>query len=243
MNGKAVRMPGDVRLWIEEDSDAVFDEAIRAGVLSEDPEDERFAGYYMYMHHDGDGTAWFKHRETRAYVTMGAAPGRAAPGGTASGRTAFGRPAPGSTDGGEIPGRFPGPGKALWAAVVLAGVFLAGGLMSSDHGRPRVGTVRLNDLTAEFYAGAVQNADSPEAAAQAARDWGMRLEAALDLVARSHGVVLLPVEAVAAGAVDYTVDVRVAMRWAVPGPDTPGTTAPGTAAPGGAGPQRPEAAQ
>jgi len=239
MNGKAVRpAAGDAWLWIEEDSDAVFDAAIRAGVLSEDPEDERFVGYYMYMHHDGDGTAWFKHRETRAYVTMGAAPDRVAPGRTASG----------SMDAGEIPRRFASPGKALWATVVLAGVFLAGALMSSDRGGPRVGTVRLNDLTAEFYAGAVQNADSPEAAAQAARDWGMRLETALDLVASRYGVVLLPVEAVAAGAVDYTVDVRVAMRWAVPIPDAPGTTAPGTAAPGtaapgGTGPRRPEAAQ
>lgn len=234
MNGKAVRpAPGDVRLWIEEDSDSVFDEAIRAGVLSEDPEDERFAGYYMYMHHDADGTAWFKHRETRAYVTMRAEPGRTAPG---------------SADAGEIPRRFAAPGKALWATVVLAGVFLAGALMSSDRGGPRVGTVRLNDLTAEFYAGAIRDAGSPEAAAQAARDWGMRLETALDLVAGRYGVVLLPVEAVAAGAVDYTADVRVAMRWAVPGPaapgtTAPGTTAPGTAAPGGAGPQRPEAAR
>ena len=227
MNGKAVRpAPGDVRLWIDEDSDAVFDAAIRAGVLSEDPDDERFAGYYMYMHHDADGTAWFKHHETRAYVTMRAAPGRTAPG---------------STDGGEMLRRFPGPGKGLWATVVLAGVFLAGALMSSDRGGPRVGTVRLNDLTAEFYAGAVRNADSPEAAAQAARDWGMRLEGALDLVARRHGVVLLPVEAVAAGAVDYTADVRVAMRWAMPGPDAPGTSAPGTAAPGSSSRQRPEA--
>ena len=239
MNGKAVRPASrDVRLWIDEDSDAVFDAAIRAGVLSEDPDDAHFAGYYMYMHHDADGAAWFKHHETRAYVTMRAAPGR----------TAAGRLAPGSTDAGEIPGRFARPGKALWATVVLAGVFLAGALMSSDRGGPRVGTVRLNDLTAEFYAGAVRNADSPEAAAQAARDWGMRLETALDMVARSHGVALLPVEAVAAGAVDYTADVRVAMRWAIPGPDAPGTTAPGTAAPGTAapgstGPQRPEAAQ
>ena len=232
MNGKAVRpAPGDVRLWIDEDSDAVFDAAIRAGVLSEDPHDERFVGYYMYMHHDADGTAWFKHHETRAYVTMRAAPGRTAPG----------RQVPGSTDAGEIPKRFARPGKALWATVVLAGVLLAGALMSSDRGGPRVGTVRLNDLTAEFYAGAVRSADSPEAAAQAARDWGMRLERALDLVAGRYGVVLLPVEAVAAGAVDYTADVRVAMRWAMPGPDAPGTTAPGTAAPGSSSPQGPEA--
>lgn len=78
-------------------------------------------------------------------------------------------------------------------------------------------SARLNDLTAEFLAGAVRDADSPEAAAQAARDWGMQLETALDKVARYHGVVLLPVEAVAAGAGDYTGEVRAAMhRWRAP---------------------------
>ena len=193
MNGKTARpAPDGARLWIEEDSDAVFAEAIRAGVLSEDPDDERFAGYYMYMHHDGDGTAWFKHRETRAYVTM--------------------PPAAGSTESGELTKRAAGPGKALWATVVLAGVFVAGALVNLDRGWPRIGTVRLNDLTAEFLAGAVRDADSPEAAAQAARDWGTQLETALDEVARYHGVVLLPVEAVAAGAGDYTGEVQAAMR-------------------------------
>lgn len=193
MNGKTARpAPNGARLWIEEDSDAVFAEAIRASVLSEDPDDENFAGYYMYMHHDGDGTAWFKHRETRAYVTM--------------------PPAAGSTESGEITKRAAGPGAALWATVVLAGVFVAGALVDIDRGGPRVGAVRLDDLTAEFLAGAVRDADSPEAAAQAARDWGMQLETALDEVARYHGVVLLPVEAVAAGAGDYTGEVRAAMR-------------------------------
>lgn len=200
MNGKTARpAPDGARLWIEEDSDAVFAEAIRVGVLSEDLEDERFAGHYMYMHHDGDGTAWFKHRKTRAYVTM-----RAAAGGT----------------GPEDETRRPaGPGKALWATVVLAGVFMAGALVNLDRGGPRIGTVRLNDLTAEFLAGAVRDADSPESAGQAARDWGMQLETALDEVARYHGVVLLPVEAVAAGAGDYTGEVRAAMwRWRAPAP-------------------------
>lgn len=193
MNGKTARpAPDGARLWIEEDSDAVFAEAIRAGVLSEDPDDERFAGHYMYMHHDGDGTAWFKHRETRAYVTM--------------------RAADAGTDLEDETRRPAGPGKALWATVVLAGVFVAGALVDLDRRGPGIGTVRLNDLTAEFLAGAVRDADSPEAAAQAARDWGLQLETALDEVARYHGVVLLPVEAVAAGAGDYTGEVQAAMR-------------------------------
>ena len=198
MNDEAVGLgPGRARLRIEKDSDAVFDAAIRAGVLSEDPEDGRFAGRYMYMHHDGDGVAHFKHKETRAYVTM---------------RPAAGEPAADDRAEAQQPKPAPGPGTGLWAAVVLMGVFLAGALVDLDLGGARIGTVRLNDLTAEFFAAAVQDADSPEASAQAARDWGTRLETALDEVAERHGVVLLPVEAVAAGAGDYTVEVRAAMR-------------------------------
>ena len=62
------------------DSDAVFDEAIGRGVLSEDPVDTNFAGHYMYMFHDAADAAWFKHRDTRAYVRLapckGATPGK-----------------------------------------------------------------------------------------------------------------------------------------------------------------------
>ena len=61
---------------IAEDSDAVFAQAIEWGVLSEDAGDANFAGHYMYMFHDADGAAWFKHHDTRAYVTMGVAPGK-----------------------------------------------------------------------------------------------------------------------------------------------------------------------
>ena len=75
------------RMHAIRDSDAAFGAAIARGVLTEDPSHERFAGWYMYMFHDTAGAAWFKHRETRQYVTMepatcnGAAPGgKAAPG-------------------------------------------------------------------------------------------------------------------------------------------------------------------
>ena len=52
------------------DSDAAFRAAIDRGLLSEDAANERFAGWYMYMFHDTAGAAWFKHRETRRYVTL-----------------------------------------------------------------------------------------------------------------------------------------------------------------------------
>ena len=52
------------------DSDAVFAEAIGRGVLSEDLHDPNFAGHYMYMFHDAHDTAWFKHRDNRAYVRV-----------------------------------------------------------------------------------------------------------------------------------------------------------------------------
>ena len=58
---------------IDGDSDAVFARAIGRGVLSEEPCDANFAGHYMYMFHDAGGGAWFKHRDTRLYVTMGPA--------------------------------------------------------------------------------------------------------------------------------------------------------------------------
>ena len=70
------------RMHAIRDSDAAFRAAIDRGLLSEDAANERFAGRYMYMFHDNEGAAWFKHRETRQYVTLapetceGAAPGK-----------------------------------------------------------------------------------------------------------------------------------------------------------------------
>ena len=58
-------------MTVEPDADAVFRAAIAAGVLSAEPADRYWAGHYFYMFHDRDGAAWFKHRDTRAHVTMG----------------------------------------------------------------------------------------------------------------------------------------------------------------------------
>ena len=52
------------------DAEEVFRAAILAGVLSADRARPDWAGHYLYMFHDEDGTAWFKHRDTRSYVSM-----------------------------------------------------------------------------------------------------------------------------------------------------------------------------
>ncbi len=105
-----------------------------------------------------------------------------------------------------------GPKPWLWAAAALAGGFFAGALLDIDRTPPGIGAVRLDDLTAEFYASALRTADTPEETARSARDWGLRLEAALDSVAVRNDIVLLPMASVAAGATDYTGEVRAAMR-------------------------------
>ena len=62
--------PAQNGVTVETDAEAVFRAAIAAGVLSAEPDDGNWAGHYLYMFHDGDGAAWFKHRDTRAHVTM-----------------------------------------------------------------------------------------------------------------------------------------------------------------------------
>ena len=59
-------------LHVVRDAEAVFRTAILAGVLSAEPSDRNWAGHYLYLFHDEDGAAWFKHRDTRAYVSMSA---------------------------------------------------------------------------------------------------------------------------------------------------------------------------
>ena len=73
---------------------------------------------------------------------------------------------------------------------------------------PRIGSVRLTELTAEFMAGAVRDAASAEESAEAARRWAADLETALAVVAARRGIVLVSAEAVLAGTEDHTAEVR-----------------------------------
>ena len=59
-------------LRVVRDAEAVFRTAILAGVLSAERSARNWAGHYLYMFHDEDGAAWFKHRDTRAYVSLSA---------------------------------------------------------------------------------------------------------------------------------------------------------------------------
>ena len=68
--------------------------------------------------------------------------------------------------------------------------------------------MRLTELTAEFMAGAVRDAESAEETAEAARRWAADLETALAAVAARRGIVLVSAEAVVAGAEDHTAEVR-----------------------------------
>ncbi|MDE0489241.1 MAG: hypothetical protein OXI07_08630 [Gammaproteobacteria bacterium] len=59
-------------LRVVREAEDVFRAAILAGLLSAERSDPRWAGHYMYMFHDEDGTGWFKHRGTRAYLPFSA---------------------------------------------------------------------------------------------------------------------------------------------------------------------------
>ena len=65
------RMPARApSIRVVRDAEEVFRAAILADVLSAERAHRNWAGHYLYMFHDEDGTAWFKHRDTRAYVSM-----------------------------------------------------------------------------------------------------------------------------------------------------------------------------
>jgi len=64
------RRPAASPVRVVRDAEAVFRAAILAGVLSADRAHRDWAGHYLYLFHDENGTAWFKHRDTRARVSM-----------------------------------------------------------------------------------------------------------------------------------------------------------------------------
>lgn len=108
-------------------------------------------------------------------------------------------------------------GLGAWIGTVLVGAFVAGAFVESSEDSPRIGRVRLEELVLEYVAEAVGEDGDPADAAAATRAWAASLEAALERVAEERGVVLLPAEAVAAGAPDYTGEVRRRLGETAPG--------------------------
>ena len=108
-------------------------------------------------------------------------------------------------------------GLGAWIGTVLVGAFIAGEFVASQDDAPRIGRVRLEALAMEYIEAAVRDGNlSDEEASERTRAWAGRLEAALERVAEERGVVLLPAQAVAAGAPDYTDEVRRRLRNAAP---------------------------
>ena len=100
------------------------------------------------------------------------------------------------------------PVSAVLLSGAVAAVVAAATVRLGLPEAPGIASVRLGELAAAW----TTRAASEGKTAQDARAWGAALEAALDRVAETHGVVLLPARAVAAGAPDVTADVEAALE-------------------------------
>ena len=115
---------------------------------------------------------------------------------------------------------------ALAAALLLsAGVAAAVSAVTARMALervPRIASVRLAELTADYMAKAAREHGDRDETVKAVRGWANRLEEALVRTAARHHAVLLPARAVAAGAPDLTAEIKVAIR-AVPSKTHPPT--------------------
>ncbi len=103
-------------------------------------------------------------------------------------------------------------GAALLLAAGVAAAVSAITVRTVLEQVPRTGSVRLAELAAAYMARAARERGDRDEAAEAAREWASRLDEALVRTSARHGVVLLPARAVAAGAEDFTAEVKAAMR-------------------------------
>ena len=99
----------------------------------------------------------------------------------------------------------------LLAAGVAAAVSAVTARMALER-VPRIASVRLAELTADYMAKAAREHGDQEEAVKAVRGWAHRLEEALVRTAARHRAVLLPARAVAAGAPDLTAEVEAAIQ-------------------------------
>ena len=103
-------------------------------------------------------------------------------------------------------------GAALLLAAGVAAAVSAVTVRTVLERVPRTGSVRLAELAADYMARAARGRGGRDEAVEAAREWAGRLDEALVRTSARHGVVLLPARAVAAGAEDFTAEVKAVMR-------------------------------
>ncbi len=100
---------------------------------------------------------------------------------------------------------------ALLLAAGVAAAVSAVTVRISLEKTPRIASVRLSGLTADYVTRSLREGGDSKKALDAAREWARRLEVALARTAARRGVVLLTAGAVAAGGVDLTAEVEAAM--------------------------------
>ena len=76
---------------------------------------------------------------------------------------------------------------------------------------PRIASVRLSSLSADYVTRSLRDGGDSKKALDAAREWARRLEEALTRVSTRRRAVLFTSGAVAAGAEDLTREVEAAM--------------------------------
>ena len=111
---------------------------------------------------------------------------------------------------------FPAFAASLLLAAGVAAAVSAVTLRVNLERIPRIASVRLSSLTADYVTKTIREGGDRKAAAEAARDWAGRLEEALARTAERHGAVLLTAGAVAAGAKDLTSEVEAVMAATAP---------------------------
>ena len=105
----------------------------------------------------------------------------------------------------------------LLAAGVAAAVSALSARMALER-VPRIASVRLAELTADYVTKAAREHGDRDDAVEAVRNWANRLEEALVRTAARHRAVLLPARAVAAGAQDLTTEVEAALQATLQAP-------------------------
>ena len=122
------------------------------------------------------------------------------------------RPERGAARGGApLMSGFPAFVAALLLAAGVAAAVSAVTVRASLENVPRIASVRLSSLTADYVTKTLREGGDAEKALGEARAWAKRLEEALTKTAARRRVVLLTAGAVAAGAEDLTAEVEAAM--------------------------------
>ena len=106
---------------------------------------------------------------------------------------------------------FPALVAALLMAAGVAAAVSAVTVRATVERTPRIASVRLAGLTANYVTRTLREGGDGKEALGAARAWAKRLEEALAKTAARHRAVLLTAGAVAAGAKDLTAEVEAAM--------------------------------